>query len=161
MAILERRHTMLRLGVGSLVGLLLMGGPAQCDEFANRSETTRSQLAGSSWELLRLERNGQIIRPSTGEERITLTFDAACRRISGFGGCNAYGGSVVMNLEGILFTSIVAGQVACGQKLMDAERSFFNGLSLVTRWQRSGADLLQLFSRDGLLRLEFTTTKNP
>ena len=161
LAIIERRHKMVSLALGSLVGLLLMGGPARCDEIVNPSETTRSQLAGSSWELLLLERNGQIIRPSTGEERITLTFDAAGRHISGSGGCNAYGGSVLTNSEGILFTGIVAGQMACDQNLMVSERSFFNGLSLVTRWQRSGADLLQLFNRDGHLRLEFTATKKP
>lgn len=63
---------MVSLTVGSLVGLLLMGGPARCDEIVNPSETTRSQLAGSSWELLLLDRNGHFIRPSTGGERITL-----------------------------------------------------------------------------------------
>ena len=66
-----------------------------------------------------------------------------------------------MNSQGILFTGIVAGQMACDQNLMVSERSFFSTLSLVTRWQRSGADLLQLFNRDGRLRLEFTATKKP
>ena len=95
-------------------------------------------LVGTRWRLVELR--GQ---PVTGLERAPyLTLDGEERRVSGFGGCNTFGGSYTLDEERlrISFGQLVSTLRACPTG-MDVERTLHEVLGQVDNYSLSGGRL--------------------
>lgn len=59
-------------------------------------------------------------------------FVASRGRVSGKGGCNAYGASYTISGEGLVVSEAFSTEMACEQEIMDQERDFLDALGKVS-----------------------------
>jgi putative lipoprotein len=110
--------------------------------------------ANSEWELTSLTAAGQPIDLTALSTPVTLKVEKD-DQISGFSGCNTYGGTMSFAEDGTLSSSnIFQTEMAC-ETGMDVEASYFGTLAKVSQYQYK-ADTLLLSSADGQNILAFS-----
>lgn len=104
-------------------------------------------LSGVEWRLTRIE--GRTIN----SEKAMIKFDQQNDRVSGNGGCNAFGGTLRKNGSEIRIGQVISTKMFC-QDSSDIENQFFRNLDRVTRYSFVSGNL-QLFSGNRVI-LEFS-----
>ena len=99
-------------------------------------------LDGTQWQLISLD--GSPVLDSTS---VTLAFGPQ-DRAGGSGGCNSYGGSYSVQDDALSFGPLASTMMACHDDVMQQELDYFAALQAVTRFTRSG-DQLILFYGEG------------
>ncbi|HEU0014501.1 MAG TPA: META domain-containing protein [Longimicrobium sp.] len=98
-----------------------------------------SPLAGTSWRLVEL--NGQ--RVVAGGETLTLVFDAAEPRVSGFGGCNEFFGPYTQSGASLRFGPLASTRRACLDPALNTqETAYLQALESTTRYAIEGGRLV-------------------
>ena len=70
-----------------------------------------------------------------GGRYLTMHFDAATSRVSGFSGCNQYNAPYTLHGDSLTFGPAVSTQMACIGNADSAERAFLGALPAITTWQ--------------------------
>jgi copper homeostasis protein (lipoprotein) len=109
-------------------------------------------LDGTSWRLTRLGDTAVVSKdPEGGPD---LTFDAAAKRASGFGGCNRIMGSFARTgLDGLTIGQMAGTMMACADG-METEAAFSKALARVKRFNILGS-ILELHDEAGKLVARF------
>ena len=94
----------------------------------------RINLSGTDWQLVKV--NGAKIAAS----KAVIRFDEEKSRVSGNGGCNAFGGTLTENGANITITQVISTKMAC-QQGADTENKFFRNLAAVTKYKLTGGKL--------------------
>lgn len=102
-----------------------------------------TSLKSTSWQLDSLA--GLNIVPAG--KNVTLEFNANTK-ISGFGGCNKYGGSYKTSGKNISFNNVYSTEMACDN--MQVESTFYAALKKADSYNISGSKLM-LYERGALL----------
>ena len=112
---------------------------------ASSDEAFRSSVSGVDWELMELDAK----TASTGARgrRATLRFDADSSRVSGFAGCNGFGGSYTINGDSLRFGPLTSTLMACADG-MPLEREYLAALQATRRYELSTTQL-KLFGKSG------------
>ena len=106
----------------------------------SRSTEDRS-LAGTTWYLTALGPPGSPT-PAAEGVAVTLVFGAA-NEIGGSAGCNSYGGTVEIDGEEIMFSSVVSTLMACADtSIMDQEARYFELLNAAERYEHTEGELV-------------------
>lgn len=104
-------------------------------------------LENTFWVLESFEEQGEVTAVLEGAP-VTLEFGEA-GLVGGSGGCNSYGGQVVIGEGTISFSEVVSTLMACADEgLMDQEARFHQALESASEYQLSG-DRLQIFYDGG------------
>lgn len=86
---------------------------------------------------------------------ITLQFDAAEKRVSGFAGCNRFGGSYTRDHNQLSFGAMMSTKMACVDNARNqTEQQFLEALSHVDSYALEG-DTLTLFDANAAQLLRF------
>ncbi len=127
-----------------------------CADTPVASTSPEPSLAGHVWTLV--EVNGQPVAATARPARII--FDAAARRYSGSGGCNAISGGYALEPGNrIHFIAGISTRMAC-QTGMDVEGGFLNALSQADSYTLNGGSLtLERSDVGALARLEAGPTE--
>ena len=108
-------------------------------------------LESTRWVLTRV--GTESVRPSAGQREAFVTFDAKTSRVVGFGGCNKFSGSYVLDSSGKLkLGAIVSTKMACMGR--DFETPFLRALTEVASQRISGAHL-ELLDAAGVVVARF------
>lgn len=102
-----------------------------------------TSLKSTSWQLDTLA--GMSIVPAG--KNVTLEFNANTK-ISGFGGCNKYGGSYKTSGKNISFINVYSTEMACDN--MQVESTFYAALKKADSYSISGGKLM-LYERGAFL----------
>jgi heat shock protein HslJ len=103
-------------------------------------------LEKTSWKLTRLGEAAVTSKDPQGGPG--LVFDAAAKRVSGFGGCNRFTGSYARTgLDGIALGPLAGTMMACADS-METEGAFLKALSRVRKWNVLGS-MLELYDEAG------------
>jgi heat shock protein HslJ len=113
------------------------------------SGSEASALAGSEWQLF--EMDGIKYEPAGGKI-VTISFDAAERKMGGKAPCNSYGSSYTKSSNKLSFGNIFSTEMACNE--LESERAYFNLLPKTFAYQISG-DKLYLFDSTGMVIFRF------
>jgi heat shock protein HslJ len=87
-------------------------------------------LESTKWVLDTL--NNSKITTSAGKE-ITLVFDSETKKISGFGGCNSYFGTVKKELDKLSFSGIGSTKMFCDDNMQN-ETNYFSELHKINKY---------------------------
>ena len=71
----------------------------------------------------------------------TLAFDLAAGSVNGNGGCNDFGGVVVVEDGTMTISEIVSTEMACEEAVMRLEGSYFDILGATVAWEVDGTSL--------------------
>jgi putative lipoprotein len=108
-------------------------------------------LGANEWALVAL---GDKTDPlGNGGRPITLRFDLADARASGFGGCNQYSGSVEVKGAELKFGPIASTKMACEQG-MDVEDAYLSSLGTVQSWEIADSVLVLKVAGIAVLRFK-------
>jgi heat shock protein HslJ len=100
-------------------------------------------LENTKWVLDTL--NGSKINTPAGKE-ITMIFDSNTKKVSGFGGCNSYFGTVKKELDKLNFSGIGSTKMACDD--MNNETNYFSELPKVDKYDTRD-NSLYLYNKSG------------
>ena len=90
-------------------------------------------FAGKEWRVVAI---GSLQGPvGAGGRYLTMHFDAATTKVSGFSGCNQYNAPYTLHGESLSFGAAVSTQMACGGGADSAERAFLGTLPAIATWQ--------------------------
>jgi heat shock protein HslJ len=101
----------------------------------------RTAVAGTDWELHEL--NGAAAPVGSGGRRATIRFAADTARVAGFGGCNRYFGSYVLDGGVLRFSAIGMTKMACDQG-MSLEQQLAKALEATRRYTITDRELTLL-----------------
>jgi heat shock protein HslJ len=97
-------------------------------------------LAEHEWALVAIGEKADAV-VGAGGKPVTLRFDLADSRVSGFGGCNRYTGPFEMKGAELTFGALASTKMACDQG-MDVEGRYLPALGSVQSWEIAGTDLV-------------------
>jgi len=124
---------MLRLLSVLLVGSLFFSACGTSKE----STVTKFSLADTKWRLIELM-GGPIPATMTSVNEVTLQFAKDDNRVSGFSGCNTYGGGYTTSeTSGISFSQMLSTMKACPSN-MDLESAYLKMLQEVDNYAIKG-----------------------
>ena len=120
-------------------------------------EGTGPGLVGTTWVVAGINngRGGVVSSVALEAARVTATFTDA-GRVSGFGGCNGFGGSYALDGTAMHIGPLVATRKACVEPegVGELESWYFAALERVATWSiRAGR--LQLRDWDGALQVDY------
>jgi len=114
-----------------------------------------ASLEGTMWQLVTIAVTPQpVTMPETLKKPVTVKFEN--EKISGFGGCNSYGGSYAKNLKKITLTGVFSTHMYCNET-SGLEKQYFDVLQKAEHFDIKG-DRLEIYCGD-LGSLVFTATK--
>jgi heat shock protein HslJ len=127
--------------------------PAQGSAAAVKSvaaeDPTLHPFAGSTWILASL--NGRPPLPST---HLTITFTQS--EVSGFGGCNRFGGNYAVEGNYVRPDTVQRTLEGClGEGILEQERAYVNAVQVGGQFRLKG-DRLEILDQDGQIKLAFT-----
>ena len=103
--------------------------------------TTPGGLTGHSWTLTRLVVDGKE-QPLAQGRSLTLRFQERDHTISGFSGCNSYGGSYTISGDSLRFDHMRMTVMACADaSVMELEAVYMRALDGVGSYHLDGATL--------------------
>jgi putative lipoprotein len=114
---------------------------------------TGNELNGTRWVLVALD--GQEVDPGSGAKQINLHFGASDQSVSGFAGCNRFGGSFEQSGDSLSLGRMMSTMMACAEG-MDREQRILQALEQVRRYSLDG-DELNLLGADGKPLLRYRT----
>jgi heat shock protein HslJ len=132
------------------LGLLLLGLAA-----CAAAPETPPPLDGTRWTLRSAD--GGALAPHAGTSGITLRFEG--ERLSGYGGCNQYGGSFRLEQGNLSVDPVTATKRACVGSGNESEQAWFALLSSPLRLEHE-ADALRIIAADGSV-LHFAPDLSP
>lgn len=94
-------------------------------------------ITGAEWKLVRL--NGEDV--AALNPPITLSFDEAQKKVSGFAGCNRFFGGYELNQSSIKFSAIGATKMYCQDK-SSIEDNYVTALSNVQSFKAENSKLV-------------------
>ncbi|MCC6410565.1 MAG: META domain-containing protein [Saprospiraceae bacterium] len=101
-----------------------------------------ASLEGTQWQLVTIVVKPQpIAMPETLKKPVTIKFEYD--KLSGFGGCNSYGGSYSRNLKKLSMKDVFSTQMYCNETT-DLEKTFFDMLQKAENFDIKG-DRLEIF----------------
>lgn len=106
--------------------------------FGSDRRSAQISFSETDWQLTKIE--GAKI----AGDKTVIRFDEEKSRVSGNGGCNAFGGTLTKDSAKIKITQIISTKMACLQG-SDIESKFFRNLAAVTKYRLTGGRL-QLFA---------------
>lgn len=112
------------------------------------SAASTAMLQNTYWKLLQLG-DARVTTPE-GQREARLVLQAtrdSPPRLTGFGGCNNFTGSYVLDGERIAFSQVASTMMACTQG-METEKAFHAMLARASRWAIRG-EQLDLFDAAG------------
>jgi heat shock protein HslJ len=95
-------------------------------------------LEETYWRLTRLD--DKPVKLAENQREPNIVFRAAENRVSGFSGCNGFGGAYKVNGDEITLKGIISTKRAC-LKGMEIEGQFFSALNKVSKWKITGQEL--------------------
>jgi heat shock protein HslJ len=102
-------------------------------------------LEGTTWQLVTIAVSpNPIAMPETLKKPITAKFEND--KLSGFGGCNSYGGSYSRNLKKLSMTGVFSTQMYCNET-SGLEKSFLDLLQKAENFDIKG-DRLEIYCGD-------------
>ena len=109
-------------------------------------------LEGTRWVLTRV--GTEPVRLSTGQREAFITFDAKTSRVAGFGGCNRFAGSYVLDASGgrLKLGAVASTKMACMGR--DFESPFLRALTNVASQRITDAHL-ELLDAAGVVVARF------
>ena len=150
--------TFFRLAVGSfLISLsLMLSACTQSEVISSESMTESSDNppttnsfepieTETSWQITAWEQQGVAVNNLPAAE-ISINLDA--RRISGFGGCNNFGGPLTLTDEQITIGPLRSTQRSCDETIMNQETRFFQAIQSVQRVTSTGNQLILSYTVD-------------
>jgi copper homeostasis protein (lipoprotein) len=109
-------------------------------------------LETTAWKLTRL--GDAAVASKDSRREAGIAFDAAAKRVSGFGGCNGFtGGYARSGVEGITFGPAAGTMMACPDG-METEDAFLKALSRVKTYNVLGT-ILEMYDEAGALLARF------
>ena len=118
----------------------------------NFAATGAYALLNSQWQLTAM---GTAGAPAEIAVDTVITLEVPTARITGYGGCNGYSGTVQADDEHISFNEVIATLMACEDRVtMDQELMFFDLLPKMNGFE-IGDGRLVLTSEDGLQQMQF------
>ena len=149
------------LGSSTVILWLVLGVPAygmttSSNKTLSSGPSTNSQtsavgLKGRVWQLVEFEGGATAVAGSEA----TLEFGNDGAKVSGFAGCNRYGGTYQSNGRTLTFTRVRSTMMACPEgPVGEQERRFLAGLGQVGSFESTGAGL-RLLSKSGAPLMSF------
>ena len=92
----------------------------------------RQPLAGHRWVVVAI--GDRQFPVGSGGQPLTMTFDDATHRLSGFAGCNQYNASYTQRGDSLSIGPAVSTQMACATG-MDAEHALLGALPAISSYQ--------------------------
>jgi len=108
-----------------------------------------ADLMRNRWQLIEI--NGQP--PLTGQQSMTIIFTTS-DRLSGFSGCNTYGGSYRLDGATIAISDLITTFIACSDPIGAQEIAFHQALQAATHYEVN-AGVLSLVDDQGAVVLRF------
>ncbi len=90
-------------------------------------------FGGREWRVVAIGATQPPI--GAGGKYLTMHFDAATSRVSGFSGCNQYNASYSLHGDSLSFGPAVSTQMACIGDGDSIEHAFLGTLPAITTWQ--------------------------
>ncbi len=115
-----------------------------------RYDPVSSDLAGTSWGVTGVNRNGGV-ETSALTEQLTAVFGAD-GALSGNGGCNNFNGTYAVDGSSITITDVSSTMMGCEQDVLDLEQAYLAALERATTATVSG-DTLELRDDSGALQV--------
>jgi heat shock protein HslJ len=107
--------------------------------FASACDAPAPPFAGREWQVVAI---GAHQAPfGAGGRPLTMNFDAAESRVSGFAGCNQYGGPYVQSGDTLIFGPMVSTKMFCLES-DSVERAFLGAIPAVATWQLQDSVLI-------------------
>lgn len=107
------------------------------------------------WKLIELE--GQPVQATAGNRESHIRLNSDENRVSGFAGCNGFGGSYKIEADQITFSQLFSTKMACPD--LDTENKFMKVME-ATRSFKIEKNLLLLFGSDKTPLAKFESTNN-
>ena len=113
-----------------------------CGTTVNSAPSSDTSLTGTHWQLVEL--NGKTVAASEGRRVPFMVLDKAQGRVSGNGGCNAFGGVFQQSADGLRlhFGQMMMTEMACADMALEGE--FLKVLAMTDSYHLS-AEGLQLY----------------
>jgi heat shock protein HslJ len=112
-------------------------------------QSTKTNITGTEWKLIRM----QATDYSTLAKPVTLIINPDDTKISGFGGCNSYFGTVALEGDHFTVSGVGSTKMYCDET-METEDTYFRLLQQVDHFAVKD-NTLQLLE-EGKVLLEFT-----
>ncbi|MBO8091719.1 MAG: META domain-containing protein [Prosthecochloris sp.] len=109
-----------------------------CGELADRSVS----LEGTFWRVLSIRGYNGSLEGAAGKPYVRMKSDDGS--VSGFAGCNRFGGSYVSDGQDLMFSRLVTSRMACPAGAMELERAFLDALGRTRSWKVRGR-ILELY----------------
>lgn len=119
----------MRLATASLFFALAMTAPSFADG------ASADPLKGTNWQLVSL---GDTPAVSNAQSTLLIADDGA---VSGKGGCNGYGGDVVVKGNAVTFSQMRSTMMACEEDVMKQEHGLFMALEASKSYKVDGQTL--------------------
>ncbi len=114
-----------------------------------------STIEGTSWTATGVNNGQGGVESSAASEAITAEFGSE-GALSGFGGCNTYGGTYALSDGGgISITNVTSTLMACEEPAMTVETQYLTALQNVATYELSG-DTLTLRDSAGAAQVTYT-----
>lgn len=122
------------------------------------STSVDTSLYSKKWYLRQIHMAIGNDLPAFKTEKITgkkafITFNEIKKSAGGSGGCNGFGGTLVVNGNKISITEIISTQMFC-EGIQQTENDFFNALRKVNRFEIKNKSLILYKDKMPLLELE-------
>jgi len=134
-----------RLRLVQSAGAIVAIAACQAPRTASSESAFRSAVAGVDWQLIEL--NAKTAPAGAGGRRVTLRFDADSARVTGFAGCNRFGGSYTMAGDSLRFGPLATTRMACTEG-MQLESDLTAALMATRRYELTSTQL-KLFGASG------------
>ena len=103
----------------------------------------------------------EIGQKSKLKRKLTMTFDEANNRVSGFCGCNSFSGTYTIKEDNITFNDIYSSKKYCGENIGLLEQSFLSALKKTNRIQIAD-NVLNFYEDDvSVLKIKKPTASKP
>ena len=136
-----------------LIILMITVPMSIADDYGEISNFTASELEGVAWSLdTYQDQSGKTVclLPYT---EVTATFEAG--RVSGYGGCNSYGGSCTIDGESMNVSGVISTLMFCGGNISTQESDYLMNLQKATMYNISG-NLLRIMDANGNVTLTYS-----
>ena len=132
--------------LAAAAALLLAAGCGQPP--AGRDDTSPSVNAGATTAGAIVDREWQLVAFGSADEPVgrtarpvTMRLDSATGRVSGYTGCNGYGGPYTLRGDSLSFGPAAMTRMACAEG-MDVEQRYAAMLPAVRSWRLQDAALV-------------------
>ncbi len=112
-------------------------------------------ITGKEWRVVAL--GDQIAPIGAGGHPLTMNFDYASGRVSGFAGCNQYNAPYVLAGDSLIFGPAVSTKMFC-LEADSLERAFLGAIPAVAAWQLR--DSLLILSGPGGVAVRFSSSEH-